>query len=61
MWAHMEQFKMDNNNAKFIFWALHARMVVPSICQDRSPNMLEIGGWSPDIKRIVQAFGKDYF
>ena len=61
LWAVMEQLRMDNNNLKFVYWAMHCKNIAQKICNVHNPNMLDVAGWSPDIKRILQAFAKDLF
>jgi len=61
LWAQMEQFRADQNNVKFVYWALHCKKVHPEIRNPGNPNMLDIAGFSSDAKRIMQAFAKDCF
>ena len=57
----MEQFRTDENNVKFVYWALHCKKVHPNIRNLANPNMLDIAGFSSDAKRILQAYAKDCF
>jgi len=57
----MKKFRTANRAVKFIYWALHCRKFKTDIRDPNNPNMLDIAGWSADIKRIIQAFGKDLF
>lgn len=61
LWANMEQLQADTNTAKFVYWSLRTKKMVPGVANVNNPNMLDISGWSPDILRIVQAFGKNCF
>ena len=40
---------------------LGCRKFKTDVRDKNNPNMLDIAGWSADIKRIIQAFGKDLF
>lgn len=57
----MRKFRTANRTVKFIYWALHCRKFKTDVRDKNNPNMLDIAGWSADIKRIIQAFGKDLF
>lgn len=57
----MRKFRTANRTVKFIYWALHCRKFKTDVRDPNNPNMLDIAGWSADIKRIIQAFGKDLF
>ena len=57
----MEQFRADENNVKFVYWALHSKKVHPGIRNPVNPNMLDIAGFSSDVRRILQACAKDCF
>ena len=57
----MEQFRADQNNVKFVYWALHCKKVHPGIRNPGNPNMLDLAGFSSDAKRILQAYAQDCF
>jgi len=61
LWVQMEQFRADQNNVKFVYWALHCKKVHPGIRNPGNPNMLDLAGFSSDAKRILQAYAKDCF
>lgn len=61
LWVQMEQFRADENNVKFVYWALHSKKVHPGIRNPGNPNMLDIAGFSSDVRRILQACAKDCF
>ena len=60
--AAMEQFRQDGSNLKLVYWALHSKKLEPGkIAGEDNPNILDLSGWCPDVKRIIQAFGLNYF
>ena len=61
LWASMEQFKVEGNNLKYVYWAMNRKEMIPGVRNTSNHNMLDICGWSPDVMRIIQAFGTDCF